>query len=398
MTRALVITAIVAALAAPASFAVAPATDLYLPSVGHAQGACPGGVCSQWRTDVWIYNPATTGSVTVTVSFLRRDTENTSPATQAVVVAAGEVKELADIIATTFGLDGVYGALRFTAASEVVVTGRIYDANVQTNKGTGTAGQFFAGLPATLAIGNGEKTTIIGLAQDSGSVWRTNFGFVETSGASATVEVKRLDGVGTVLATKSYNLRARESRQFAITDIGGALGTNQQLLATVTGGSGRVIAFASRLDNRTGDPSTVEMVTKVVSTAKNSGRFDGVVLTSDALLIDGGIELDIDSSGVTGFAGVSGLPCGADNYVVDFSTTSATPIPIGGDGSFVGSVSIEYKEGSTVFFTINWTLSGALTDGVLSGTLRSVTSGGAGSWAACNGTVDRPWRAGWTSD
>ena len=56
MTRALVITAIVAALAAPASFAVAPATDLYLPSVGHAQGACPGGVCSQWRTDVgWPY-------------------------------------------------------------------------------------------------------------------------------------------------------------------------------------------------------------------------------------------------------------------------------------------------------------------------------------------------------
>ena len=397
MTRALVISALVAALAAPV-MAVTPATDLYLPSVGHAQGACPGGVCSQWRSDVWIYNPSTSQSVTVTVAFLRRDTENTSPATQSVVVAPGEVKELADIIFGLFNLDGVYGALRFTAASEVVVTGRIYDANVQTNKGTGTAGQFFAGMPAQLAIGNGEATKIIGLAQDTGNVWRTNFGFVETSGNSATVEVKRLDATGGVLATKSYSLRAREARQFAITDIGGALGTNQQVQATVTGGSGRVIAFASRLDNRTGDPSTVEMVTKAVSASKATGRFDGVVLTSDALLIDGGVELDIDSTGVTGFAGISGLPCGADNYVVDFSTTSASPIPIAGDGSFTGSVSIEYKDGSTVFFTINWTLSGALADGVLNGTLRSVTSGGAGSWSGCNETVDRPWRAGWTSN
>jgi hypothetical protein len=382
--------------AALPAFAVAPATDAYLPSVGHAQGQCPGGICSQWRTDAWIYNPSSS-SATVQIYFLRRDIENATPASQTVTVAAGETKEYADIIYSLFNLDGVYGALRFVSNVDVVVTGRIYDENVQTNKGTGTAGQFFAGLSSQYAIGNGESTELVGLAQDGAQVWRSNFGFVETNGATATLEVKRLDAAGATLATKTYSLRARESKQFAITDIGGPLGTNQRVTVKVTGGSGRVLAFASRLDNRTGDPSTVEMTTKAAAAANTTGRFDGIVLTPDGTLVDGGIDLTITSLGLTGYAGIAGLPCGSDSYVVDFSSTLTTPATIGTDGSFSTQVDIPYGTSTTTYFTTRWTLSGSVgTTGVISGNLRSETTGGSGDWATCNATVNRAWRAGWT--
>lgn len=397
MKRTLLVALSLLAAALPA-LAVAPATDVYLPSVGHAQGACPGGICSQWRTDAWIFNPGTTAA-TVQIYFLQRDHENTAPTPQTVTVAAGETKEYVDIIYSLFNLDGVYGALRFVSNVEVVVTGRIYDENVQTNKGTGTAGQFFAGMSSQSAIGSGESTELVGLAQDSASLWRSNFGFVETAGASATLEVKRLDATGATLATKTYSLRAREPQQFAITDIGGPLGTNQRVTIKVTGGSGRVLAFASRLDNRTGDPSTVEMTTKPAVAAHTTGRFDGIVLTPDGTLVDGGVELTVSNLGLTGYAGITGLPCGSESFVVDFSETLTTPATIASDGTFSTQVDIPYGTSTQTYFTTRWTLSGTLaTDGVMTGTLRSETTGGSGDWAGCNATVDRTWRAGWTGN
>ena len=391
-------------LVAASAFAVAPGKDAYLVSVGHAQGACTGGVCSQWRTAVWIHNPSTATTANVTMYFLERNKENATPVQQSFTVAAGETKEYLDAVLTPLGVDGKYGGIRVTSDIDVVVTGRIYDENVPSTKGgTGTSGQFFAGLPPSMAIGNGSSTDILGLRQDTGTAcgsWRSNFGFQEVTGSSCTVQVQRLDGNGNVLATKSYTIEGRAQRQYAISDIGGPLppGPNQRLHITVTAGSGKVLVFGSRIDNCTGDPSTVEM-SATVTTAPSTGLFDGIVFTPDGLLIDGGIEAVITSSGLTGFSGLSGLPCGTDSYIVDFSATTANPIPLGGDGSFSAEATIPYSDGQSTVFTTAWTLAGALgADGAIHGTLTSNTTGGAGDWAACNGIVERDWRAGWTQN
>lgn len=382
----------IATLIAASALAVAPATDVYLASVGHGQGSCPGGICSQWVTDAWIYNPSAS-SVTVTIAFLPRGGANPSPSTVQVTVAAGETKELKDIIYNQFGLDPAFGALRFTSTAAVVVTGRIFDSNVVTNKGTGSAGQFFPGLPAQLAIGMGQTTNLIGMAQDQAGTVRANFGFVETSGNSATVEVKKLSSTGSTLATKTYSVAAREAKQVSITDVGGSLGTNQRLQVKVTGGTGKVLTFGSQLDNLTGDPFTVEMVT-ALATGSTTGLFDGIVLTDDGQYVDGGIDLAIDSTGVESYSGLAGLPCG---WVLDFFKTPLQPIAIAGDGTFSDSVTIPTYPDTT--FSVTWTLSGTLgSNGVLTGTLRSNTTGGTGNDATCNGIVDRPWRAGWTGN
>lgn len=272
--------------------AAAPGTDLFLPSVGHGRGACPGGVCSQWRTDVWIFNPPSNPPATVTVSFLQRDTANPTPPTATVEVAPGQVREIADAVLELFGKDDAYGALRFVADVAVIVTGRIYDANVPTSKGTGTAGQLFVGLPASLAIGAGQSTDLVGLAQESGGVWRSNFGFVETTGAAATVRVQRLDAAGNELAAKSYTVQGREAKQFNVNDVAGPGSANQRLRLTVTAGSGRILAFGSRIDNVTGDPSTVEMT--------SAGGRDGTYLCKvDKSRYDVPITLTVAGGAVT---------------------------------------------------------------------------------------------------
>ena len=388
-------------LIASQAFAVAPGKDLYLVSVGHAQGACVGtpAVCAQWRTAVWIFNPSTTDTAHVTMYFLERNKANPTPVQTSITILPLETKEYLDAVLTPLGVDGKYGGIRVTSDIDVVLTGRIYDENVPSTKGgTGTTGQFFGGQPPSIAIGNGDSSDLIGLAQDaSGStgVWRTNFGFQEVTGESATVQVQRLDNNGTVLATKSYTIEGRAQRQYAITDVGGGFGLNQRLRVSGTGGNGKVLIFGSRIDNKSGDPSTVEMTAAPTATAHTTGLFDGIVFTTDGLLIDGGVEVAIAAGGLTGFSGVAGLPCGSDSYIIDFSASNSTPIPLAGDGSFSVQATFPYSDGSSTVFTTEWTLSGTLSNGTIQGTLKSVTTGGAGSWLACNGTAERPWRAGW---
>src|SRR5512136_2798584 len=82
----------------PVAHAVVAGRDLYLPSVGHGQGQCRGGVCSQGRSDAWIYNPSSSATATVQVSFLNRDQENGNPPSEPVTVAPGETKELVDAV------------------------------------------------------------------------------------------------------------------------------------------------------------------------------------------------------------------------------------------------------------------------------------------------------------
>jgi hypothetical protein len=205
-----------------------------------------------------------------------------------------------------------------------------------------------------------------------------------------------VDSNGTQLGSIGYHLEGRQVSQinYVITSIVNTTGTNQRIRVAVTGGTGRVIANASRLDNRTGDPATIESVMVYMS-----GRFEGVVLdSSNSSRVDGGLQLQISSSALTNYSGVAGIPCGDFSYTTDFSPTSGS-VTINPNGTFSTSVSISYTDGTSTLFTTNWTLSGARAqDGTWSGTLQSDTSGGTGSDASCNVlNVIRPWRAAWTA-
>lgn len=392
-------------LLAGAALAVTPGTELYLPSVAHFTNSTN----NMWRTDCWVYNPGTEAA-NVTIYFLERGASNPAALSHGpVVVAPGQTMEFVDIILATFNRDGKAGALRFVSDREVVVTGRVYDANVrvQGQSLTGSAGQFFGGLVATAAIGNGQSTDIIGLAQDAENPqhWRSNFGFVEVTGNEATVKVEQLDSAGVVQATKTYatQIKGYGAQQYAITDIANKLGTNQRLRVSVTAGTGKILAFGSRIDSYTADPSTVEMTMAVQGAVHTTGRFDGTVLVTDASgeRVDGGITLTLTSSSVTDYFGVAGILCDSIPYTLDFSPDAGLSAAITNDSFTAPAVAITYEDtpGHSIF-TTTWTLSGTRSnDGVWTGTVTSVTTGGSGStWGGCNGTVQHSWQAAWTGN
>jgi len=251
---------------AGSALATVPGMDLYVPAVGHGLGQVVDGVQANWRGDVWVFNPSTTQPATVDIFLLLRNQGNPNPAVRRITVNAGETRYLPDIVFNTFALDNTYGGLRITSNIPVVVSGRSYDANVKVEgKSQGTAGQFFSGVPADLAIGLGDSTDVIGLDQDgfqTSGLWRSNLAFVETTGNPTDLTIQRVDLNGTVLGTIGYHLEGRQVSQinYVITSIVNTTGTNQRIHVAVTGGTGRVIANASRMDNRTGDPATIEMV------------------------------------------------------------------------------------------------------------------------------------------
>ena len=243
---------------AAAASALVPAPELFLASVGRGQGACPGGVCAEWRTSVWVTNFSTTTTANVEIAFLKRGQSNLSPAVVDVAIPPGVSRQFTDIFHDNFNLDGVFGALRLRSNIPVIAWARTYDSNVHTsNKGVGGAGQDLPGIPFEGATTLGKTTVMAGLAQDAAGAFRSNFGMVEVVGQGCTVEAQLVDGNGNVLGSKSYPLLPYEAIQPNITDLGVANpGTNLRVRLTVTAGSGAVIGFGSLIDNTTGDATT----------------------------------------------------------------------------------------------------------------------------------------------
>ena len=232
-------------------------SDLFLPMAGRQVGVFP----SNWYTTVWIYNPGP-AAATARIYFLERGTANPTPPSVDVLVPAGDTAKIENVVESLFQRQA-YGALRVTSdAQQLVVTSRVYSRAV----GAGDAdslGQDFAGVPAAFAIGLGEKSQVLGVHQTApaaDSEVRYNFGFVETTGHSATVRVRAFDATGADLGSKDFQVREWSQRQVAFKDHFPAVSTeNARLEIEVIAGSGRVIAYGSAIANGSQDPTTFEM-------------------------------------------------------------------------------------------------------------------------------------------
>ncbi len=238
-----------------ASFA---GTDVVVPSVGVGQGVGT----SFWFTTLWVHNPGEAFAA-VEYQLLERDKANLAPLIYRETLPPGATVRHTNALATLFGITGrVFGAIRVLSSSRVMVNGRVYSAVPSQGEGD-SVGQFFAGIPASFALREGESTQLLGVHQTTPrdtSEYRYNFGFVEVSGESAEVRVIARAPDGLPLASKLYPMRPFEARQFPITDLLPAVdATNLRLEVTLLSGQGRVVVFGSGIANRSNDPSTFEM-------------------------------------------------------------------------------------------------------------------------------------------
>ena len=260
-----------------------PENEIFLPSVGRGDGVGT----SVWRTTLWIHNLSST-SAQCEIQLLLRDQANPNPATVIRVVPPGETLKIDDATWVLFGVEG-FGALRIRSVEDIIVNSRIFN-----QEGAGladTQGQFFGGMSSELALAAGQSTEILGVNQAPNNDFRYNYGFVETTGHNVSLTVELIDGDGSSLGSTSISLLPFEPRQFNIATVGaGAKPTdNGRLHVSVTGGTGRVIAFGSGIANGSQDPSTFEMHVKQAS---GTGG-DITSVTAGDGLVGGGTSGDV---------------------------------------------------------------------------------------------------------
>lgn len=277
------------------------AEDLFIPAVGRG----PGASGSTWYTTVWFHNPGSE-EADVTVSLLLRGQPNPTPDTHAFAVPAGSSVTFEDAIDNLFGLTTASGAFRIQSTVAVAVGSRIYNQPGGTI--SDSQGQFMAGIPAKFAIVAGQSVEVPGIVQPADEAFRSNFGFVETSGSSAQIEVTLFDGSGLELASKRYSLGPYSAFQRSLANLAPEVTVAGGILRfEVLGSDGAVLAYASAVANGvvSQDPTTLDMtldplvlggITGVVAGPGLTGGGSEGLITLQVIAGDG---IDVGASGVS---------------------------------------------------------------------------------------------------
>jgi uncharacterized repeat protein (TIGR01451 family) len=249
------------------------ANSLIIPSVGHLDG-----INSQWRSDVRITNTSLQK-----INYLLRFTPAGGDPSQAkqtqVSIASNDTMALDDIVKNWYGVgalgDAANGVLEIrplnTAGkgapnTEDVNVSFVTVASSRTfNQSTGgTLGQYIPAIPFASFIGKVATTGdaragILSMQQIAQSPsYRTNLGIVEAAGKPASVLLSVFDTSGKNLLDLPIDLKAGEQRQLnsflSAQNISLADG---RVEAKVTDGDGKIMAYASVVDNTTTDPLLV---------------------------------------------------------------------------------------------------------------------------------------------
>lgn len=232
--------AIAAVLALPAS-----AARWIVPGSAHAQGS--GG--TNWRTDLTLLNP-TGQAATATIRFLPANTDNATlpvPATR--TVPAGGQVVVPDVLDTLFGRSGGGALLVESSEGTLGVSSRTYNKLPDREYGMS-----LPGIPTSAAIAPGETGHLVYLAKSSR--YRTNVGFAGTTSSRGTVRVRVRDASGAIVGEGTREILPNGQTQ--IDDVFGSLGAPATTVARAeVTADVPVVAFATVIDNRTGDPFAV---------------------------------------------------------------------------------------------------------------------------------------------
>jgi hypothetical protein len=253
-----------------------PPDALIIPAVAHAAGANN----SQFETDVRVVNTSTQ-SMTYTLNFTPSGVDGTEIGSSTTIqVEPGASLALNDLLSTFFGTapgENALGMLEIRPASSAtsssaftgtstklatVASSRTYNATAN-----GTLGQFIPAVPFASFIGKSQVLSLQQLAESA--AYRTNFGLVEASGQSAEVVMRVFDRSNTMVRELPFSLKPSEhmklDRLLAVNQISLDEG---RVEVEVLSETGKVSAYASTVDNLSGDPLLVPPVLKSVSATR----------------------------------------------------------------------------------------------------------------------------------
>lgn len=145
------------------------------------------------------------------------------------------------------------GALEVRSDQDIFLTGRTYNQEDATH----TYGQDFVGESSDLLLEASQSAWMPQLAQ--GTLYRTNIGITNTGPVNASVTLALFDGLGNMVwtNTKTYAPGVFAQYDQPFNNVGGI--DQGYARVTVNSGSG-IMAYASVVDQNTGDPTTINMM------------------------------------------------------------------------------------------------------------------------------------------
>ncbi len=243
-------------LALTLAFAAAAArADVVIPSTVYRRGA--GG--AEFRSDVRVLNP-TASPINYTPVLYDQVSGQTLTAPLQTIPARTQ-QSFDNIVGTLFGktlVDGAFGPIRFQTSGAILVSSSVNNYNACGNGAI--SGQWLPGLDATAAVKAG---TLVQLASsvDLNSGYRTNVVFTNpgTQPAIVTAKVRKGDGSQVSSATLDplgANGFVQIGNWGSFPGVAGTADTNLWLEFT---SDQPVLAFASVINNASGDPFAIVM-------------------------------------------------------------------------------------------------------------------------------------------
>ena len=210
-----------------------------------------GAEGTRWSTDLSVFNPSA-GEATVVMTYRHEG----GAIVRSTTLGPEEILEWVRAPASLFGIsENSSGAVEISAGQTMTVVSRTYN-----NADSGTFGQYLPGIRAGEAMADGDRVVLAPLA--SNDSFRTNIGFVNPSGETR-VGLATLfgpDGVqrGSQLHASVEGGRwVQVNRVFEQASAGACDGC--YAVAEVLDGGG-LWAYASVVDNGSGDPTTIPQV------------------------------------------------------------------------------------------------------------------------------------------
>ena len=216
----------------------------------------PGLHGTQWRSDVLLMNPFDQ-SQQVRLEYL--PVGETEALIEQLEVEPGELVALGDVVGTLYSAAGDgKGSLHLHAPDGVFASSRTYNLGPD-----GTFGQAVPALGGGDLIAEGARGWLIKLKHSDNT--RCNLGLTVFDDLDTRVRVEvygRINGEMELLGTASYDLDAMDHRQ--IDGFIEKMGVTEEVDTIVASveviSGGRVYAYASNVDNRTGDAEFIPAI------------------------------------------------------------------------------------------------------------------------------------------
>ncbi len=323
---------------------------MVFPVVAHTEGAMD----TQWRSDVRIFNAESSREAEIRLFLVPPSGETDIGVRQTdVIVPHDSVVALDDLVMKRFGLEAARGSLLVQDLTGTVVHGT---SRTYTTSQKGTYGQFVApAVAGDHSTGAGEPAVIV--LPTSGADHRVNLGITEVTGLPALVALTLIDSTnGVAMGASNFQLVegfANVQINDVLPDIELAGSADPYIAVTVVQGEGRVTAYASVIDNRTGDAVFVTGEKPEVTpfllipvVAHNQGQGGTEWRTDLRVLNYGSFSVHIDAE--LRFQGALGIPPVVESFELQPGGAATIDDVVGsffGFNGVVGSLRLVPREG-----------------------------------------------------